>query len=338
MRTRLQEELLKIYKEVKRVCEKNKISYFALGGTALGAVRHEGFIPWDDDIDLGVPVDQYEKFVKALKKDLNEPYEYKDLLWMGGKVHNKNTAFIETTCLMDVENCYGIFLDVFPIIGTPNEPAEREKFIERMRFFKNNSLTFDRYRKASKHSLKELRKEKQEILSQNSLSEAERIVEFSFGYDFTRDRRGLETPRIVKFEDTTIPLSSKIEEDLTAQYGDYMKLPPKNQRIPHNDFAIVDFKTPYRELFKELYQNIDGRLLKLLEQKHYLEGVYSDGASYEATRNSILEKELKNKEKIINEQGQELGTLREQYREITNSRAYKIARKVSSLTNKLRRR
>ena len=129
---KIQAELLKIYKEIKQLCDKNNIRCFAVGGTMLGAVRHNGFIPWDDDMDLGIPVDDFDKFRKACKKELREPYEFKDLLWIGGKVHNKQTSFIETPCAINRENGYGIFVDIFPIIGTPNSSEERLDFLNNM--------------------------------------------------------------------------------------------------------------------------------------------------------------------------------------------------------------
>ena len=65
---------LEIAKEVKRICEQNNISYFMDGGTLLGAVRHKGFIPWDDDLDFGFTRDNYEKFIATAKKNLSSEF------------------------------------------------------------------------------------------------------------------------------------------------------------------------------------------------------------------------------------------------------------------------
>ena len=63
---------LGIFKEIAALCERHNIPYYAMAGTALGAVRHKGFIPWDDDMDLGIPRPYYEKFAEAAKKELPE--------------------------------------------------------------------------------------------------------------------------------------------------------------------------------------------------------------------------------------------------------------------------
>ena len=152
-----QKELLKIYTVIKKICEKNKIRFYAVGGTALGAVRHQGFIPWDDDIDLGMPIDDFNKFVQVCKKELPQPYKFSPLHLLGGKVHNTNTTFLEAQCTFSNQNQhYGIFIDIFPIIGVPNQKSDRKAFLKEINQFFIKSFIFDRYPTISKLSKKEI--------------------------------------------------------------------------------------------------------------------------------------------------------------------------------------
>ncbi len=311
---KLQAEILKIYKEIKRVCEKNNIKFFAVGGTALGAVRHHGFIPWDDDIDLGVPIDDFEKFKKACKKDLAPPYKFKDLLWIGGKIHNPNTTFLETTCLMNEKSCYGIFVDIFPIIGTPNNTELRWEFQQDMFRYHFKSMIFDRYQKTSEFSEKDIKKWRNSILYGYPLKESEKAVEFASGSWFSKSVDGMLNPIEIPFEDTTIPIPSSYNEDLTAQYGDYLTLPPKNQRVSHNEYAIIDFNKPYTYYLQKL-SKVDPDLLSFLKKKHELEGKFFDNSTNYAYSTHQLEHQLQ---------------------AIQNSRIYNLSKKASSLIAKIR--
>lgn len=121
------EELLKIrssemgiLKDFIKICEENKLKYFGIAGTCLGAVRHGGYIPWDDDIDVGMPRRDYEKFLEIAEKEYSDKYyvlnadNYKNYPLMTTRWCIKNTKFVEYA-FMNLKNCpLGIFLDIFP--------------------------------------------------------------------------------------------------------------------------------------------------------------------------------------------------------------------------------
>ena len=119
----LQEKLLEALKEVDRICEKNNIDYFLADGTCLGAVRHKGFIPWDDDVDIAMSRSEYKKFIKALEKDLSDKYVYHcyeknkkyTVTWPAMKIRMKNTYIKEKNVLLPnkCKDSDGIFIDVF---------------------------------------------------------------------------------------------------------------------------------------------------------------------------------------------------------------------------------
>lgn len=128
---KLQDTELEILTEFDRICRKNGIKYSLTGGTLLGAVRHGGFIPWDDDADVSMLRCEYEKFKEAIKKDLDtENFYFQDMKetpgyrWGYGKLRKKNTVFLrEFQEHMPYEQ--GIFMDIFPRDGIPNNPIVR---------------------------------------------------------------------------------------------------------------------------------------------------------------------------------------------------------------------
>ena len=117
---------LEIAKEVKRVCDDNNIKYFLTAGTLLGAVRHRGFIPWDDDLDIGMLRKDYDEFCKIAPKHLNSKYCFQTwdtplYPFPFGKVRKNGTIFIESKAntSMDV----GIYVDILVY----NDASEEEK-------------------------------------------------------------------------------------------------------------------------------------------------------------------------------------------------------------------
>ena len=122
---------LDILEHIKDVCARHGIKWYVVDGTLLGAVRHKGFIPWDDDIDIGMPRADYNRFVEVAQKELGEPY-FVQTHWTErrfpfdmAKVRNSNTTgFIENGRLNGWN--LGIFVDVFPIDEDPDDPDRRK--------------------------------------------------------------------------------------------------------------------------------------------------------------------------------------------------------------------
>lgn len=115
---------LNILKEVKRICEKHNIKYFAEGGTLLGAARHGGFIPWDDDIDVAMLRDDYNKFIEIAQSELpehlfiqNSKTDIRPNLFT--KIRDSRTTWIPKGNDLKLKN-YGIFIDIFPLDGCDN--------------------------------------------------------------------------------------------------------------------------------------------------------------------------------------------------------------------------
>lgn len=116
---------LAIALEFKGICERNSLQYFMIGGTMLGAVRHKGFIPWDDDIDFGMPRDDYDKFVNIVSNDLSEKYSFvsfentKKYKLFFSKIEDKSYTMIDKSNIKD--KIVHPWIDIFPIDGVPEK-------------------------------------------------------------------------------------------------------------------------------------------------------------------------------------------------------------------------
>lgn len=133
-------ELLEIMDEIDRVCTEHNLRYYLIGGSLLGAIRHNGFIPWDDDLDIAMPRKDYQRFIDIAPKELHEPYK---LMWTStdkkywklfAKVENANTVFQEAGMINDKE-LHGIFVDIFPLDetdGLDSKVRKRKTIIKKL--------------------------------------------------------------------------------------------------------------------------------------------------------------------------------------------------------------
>lgn len=132
---------LEIGKEIKRVCDENGIKYFLDSGTLLGAIRHKGFIPWDDDMDMGMLREDYERFIEIAPKELKPEYFLqtwktdKSYPYAFAKIRKKGTVFIEA--VSQKTNAHNeIFVDVFPYDIYPDDETVRTKLTKKIMLLK----------------------------------------------------------------------------------------------------------------------------------------------------------------------------------------------------------
>ncbi len=127
---RLQLVELDILKEFLRICDKYHLRYYALGGTLLGAVRHKGFIPWDDDVDVGMPRPDFEKFEKIVEKELPDYFHYLNYQKSEGYTHyvprmtDSRVKVVDESALVDREK--DAWIDIFPLDGMPGNNVLRK--------------------------------------------------------------------------------------------------------------------------------------------------------------------------------------------------------------------
>lgn len=259
--------------EFDRICKKHNLKYFVMGGSLIGAIRHKGFIPWDDDIDVAMLREDYEKFLKVGVDELKDPYllqipcEDIDYYYSFAKIRNKNTSAISYT-FMHAEFNQGIFMDIFPLdnclIDTLEERFNRIKELTienstHMRMKNPNPSDEDKARiaKISGRTPQEIFDEIHKIATEYKDIETEYVntaVFTAYKYDtLVYKKEWLDEVIYTDFEGFMIPIPKGYDGVLKVQYGDYMKLPPVEKRGVEHAGAVFDPDVPCEEMKKIMH-------------------------------------------------------------------------------------
>lgn len=256
--------ILKVAKEIHRICEENDIKYIMMGGTFIGAARHKGFIPWDDDIDFGMTYDQYMKFIDVAK-NLNHSWlefdipslDNKDYANMFIKAYDKNTTFIEVHKEKSVK---GVFVDIFPVTYCKNTKEECQKELHKAKIIRKmlQSKKYDLYphRPVLRFfvnclmplvSMKSLVKKAQKQIDRLYANKTKYMVALDGTEKDVYDSKYFLEPFVLyPFEDTNFWGIKDYDGFLTDVFKDYMKLPPEDKRLPHH-LNFFNPNVPYRE-------------------------------------------------------------------------------------------
>ncbi|MDD6302278.1 MAG: LicD family protein [Bacillales bacterium] len=275
----LQKVELDLLKEFVRVCNENNLKYYLIGGTLLGAVRHKGFIPWDDDIDVAMPRKDYNKLMK-LKDEFPSYYflqNYKTdphYIYNYAKLRDSRTTYIENFYVCHKIN-HGVWIDIFPIDAVSKKKKPSKRF--RHRFFYvwwNVYLMYlpGLFRKFHKKTFfKDLGLNIVALLtflgnpfhlrnkwldyyaSHRNYDESVLVANYmgnipnkaAMPKEFFLD--GIE----VEFEGNKYIGPKDYDGYLTWVYGDYMKLPPEEKRVGHHYDKGFDLNKGYEEYSKE---------------------------------------------------------------------------------------
>lgn len=138
---------LDLYKELKRVCDKYSLKVYADGGTILGAVRHKGFIPWDDDMDLCMSREDFEKLCAVAEVEFKHPYFWQTeetdpgIIRGHGQLRNSETSALYEGTHMFGQN-QGIFIDIFPLDNVPDDAEDRARFMKRLYRLQKNAKIY----------------------------------------------------------------------------------------------------------------------------------------------------------------------------------------------------
>lgn len=259
---------LEIAKEVMRICKENNITCFLDSGTLLGAVRHKGFIPWDDDLDLGMQRGDYEKFLKIAPEKLDTKYEL--IQWKTeaeyphpfSKVMKKNTLYIEEA--QGGNSKCGIYVDVFPYDNFPEEKKFQRKQGRKITAYRAMLRAKCHYRTWVVHNKFNLKKwfrnlpfrwmslfysKEQLVMKYESISQKynDKLCTKLFTQGVSKYGTWVVPKKCfreyvdLKFEDTEFCCPVGYDNYLKCVYGDYMKLPPVSERENRHSIIKIDF-------------------------------------------------------------------------------------------------
>lgn len=265
----LQRAELEVLREFDRVCKKLKVRYLIFSGTLLGAVRHKGFIPWDDDIDMVMFRNDFEVFCKNAPSEIHERYFLQTLRTdsefpnVHAKLRDSHTTLIEE-CNAHRNMNHGIYIDIFPLDGVPNDPIIRNigwnlisvigklallkltctgDFTLRMKIFKGVSHLIP----LSGRSLSLIYSG---LCKCVDINRAENVAFSTWPSDglshtvYPKDWFFDEV--LLDFEGMRLPSPKMYDLILTQLYGNYMELPPEDKRVGHRTIK-VSTKIPYTE-------------------------------------------------------------------------------------------
>lgn len=266
--TELQSKEFELLKCFVDICDKLNLKYYLVCGTALGAIKYNGFIPWDDDIDVALCREDYEVFIKESQKYLpsyvflqnykSDP-KYPQFF---SKLRDSRTTYIEQS-VEHIDMNHGVYIDIFPVDGYPDTPVgQRQLEFNKMVFMLSQSCAFQ-----GKKSLKLIVLEKIIVLFgvKKSLKRIiERFDRMISSYS-TKDcsiwcnhgnwQGKLEyAPKEqygegawAMFEGLRVRVPEKYDEYLTQKYGDWRADPPESEKVGHHYYSVMDLHKPYTE-------------------------------------------------------------------------------------------
>lgn len=246
-----------ILKYFDYLCTKYNLNYSLYAGTLLGAARHNGFIPWDDDLDVIMPLDDYNNFLKIPEiNNHNNKYvlHYRTTEKMNDEKYYYPFAKLEDSNTVSIYRKTfdkgGAFIDIFPIGGLPNTKAQRETYYSqivklhnsisnvaskfRNPYWKLYGFLHRRYYSSYRDKLIEL---------QNQINFEESIyvgqtVWLGDGEKRIFPRKWFDSYSLLTFEGKNYKVISNYQECLELAYGDWKRLPPKTQQVPHHNYDL----------------------------------------------------------------------------------------------------
>lgn len=264
----LQKRILGILLEFDAVCKREKLRYCICGGTMLGAVRHKGFIPWDDDLDISMPRPDYERLIAHCKEWLPEYLEFvcpeNDPAYPlpFGKIQDARTTLVERAHLYYLGGCY---IDIFPFDAYPDNLLLRR--MQRLRYNYYKKCIYFIHRDPYRHghgpsswipllvrrayTLDELQKRIKKVMTRYDYASANIACSYTDGWHRILPKTITDDYGPVEFEGHIVQGIRHYDPYLKAMYGDYMTIPPVEKRIQHN-FHYLNLDLPYRDFHPDM--------------------------------------------------------------------------------------
>lgn len=273
---KLQEKILEIFVVVENICTKHNLRYFAIGGTCLGAVRHGGFIPWDDDLDIAMPREDYERFKQIAKNELPSNLKIMDDIETANytchfmKVHNIDTTFIEKGFIEFPSRYTGVYVDIMPLDGIPKSDAEKKKYFSKLtnlyrlnyyRMFKPNFKKVENVTDLVKMMGRVILYPVLNVFPHNYFKKKYVEIQQSYSYEDTDElgytwsaikeitfsKKAFDEYVELPFEDTIMRCPRDYDMFLKSLFGDYMRLPPEEAQKPHHEYEVLDLDKSYSD-------------------------------------------------------------------------------------------
>lgn len=263
-----QSEILELLKVFISVTKELNLRYYLVCGSALGAAKYKGFIPWDDDIDVGMPREDYDVFLQKAQQLLPEHLflqNYKTdkrFPHVFSKLRNSNTTLIEKS-IAHLNMNHGIYMDIFPIDGYPNDDLAVKKLYRKKKalcrkhycalksndnwkvIVRNFAYRCLGYHKRTHIALAKM----EELITRYPTYNSEKwcnygnwqgVLEYAPKWHYGQGTQA-------EFEGVKVIIPEKYDEYLTQKYGDWRKDPPKNKQKSHHNIKVLDTKKSYIE-------------------------------------------------------------------------------------------
>lgn len=264
----LQCRLLSMLSWFDGICRDNNIRYYVIGGTMLGAMRHSGFIPWDDDVDVAIPREDYDKLENVICCNRQSQYiletvysDEKNYCFPYSKIYDTTTTLIERTRYPLKR---GIFIDVFPLDGMGNSKRQAVKIYQPIRqyyhifltriaeireeraLYKNASIVVSRLL-LNFLNVRDMRIKLNNMCKKNIYEDCEWIGNIfgNWGLNEVMPKSVMGTPKEYNFEGIKVFGAEYADKYLESLYGNWRQLPPVEKQVSHHDFIEFDLEKSY---------------------------------------------------------------------------------------------